>query len=330
MRTRITFFIVSLLVFVTTFSGFSGDNIVNKKDFSACYESNTAYQYIQYGPSLTSPLSAINESFEGTTFPPAGWIKINVATGASGWYRVLAGVAPVPGFSGGSITVPSGGGNAVAFCNHVTGGISTNDQWLITPLLTNITASGSLSFWLRKYGTFIDHMDIKISTTTPTVAAMNVTVANLNFTASDSGWVHYTYPIGTLVSSGSNIYIGFRQWVTNAIYDGSSFSLDLVSAVDMSGIQGNNEIPERFSLMQNYPNPFNPATTIEYCLPKKEFTNLSVYNTLGEEVAVLVNEIKNAGFYKVNFDASELPSGVYIYRLTAGEFTQTQKMTLIK
>jgi len=85
-----------------------------------------------------------------------------------------------------------------------------------------------------------------------------------------------------------------------------------------------------FGLKQNYPNPFNSSTVISYHLPKSEFVTLRVYDILGREVAVLVNAEKKAGTYSVPFDASHLPSGTYFYRLTAGAFTSTMKMILLR
>jgi len=88
--------------------------------------------------------------------------------------------------------------------------------------------------------------------------------------------------------------------------------------------------PSHFALEQNYPNPFNPNTTILYELPKVSQVTLSVYDLLGREVAVLVNEMKLPGNYEVRFDASGLVSGVYLYRLNAGSFVQTRKMVVVK
>ncbi|MEJ2105082.1 MAG: T9SS type A sorting domain-containing protein [Ignavibacteriaceae bacterium] len=88
--------------------------------------------------------------------------------------------------------------------------------------------------------------------------------------------------------------------------------------------------PSEFVLSQNYPNPFNPSTTINYQLPENSFVSLKVYNVLGNEVASLVNEQKQAGKYEVEFNASELGSGVYFYTLKVGEFVQSKKMLLLK
>jgi len=88
--------------------------------------------------------------------------------------------------------------------------------------------------------------------------------------------------------------------------------------------------PTEYSLGQNYPNPFNPVTTIAYDLPVDEKVNISVFNILGQEVAVLVNEVQEAGYKTISFDASALPSGVYTYKIIAGAFTGVKKMLLVR
>jgi photosystem II stability/assembly factor-like uncharacterized protein len=87
---------------------------------------------------------------------------------------------------------------------------------------------------------------------------------------------------------------------------------------------------KNFDLYQNYPNPFNPTTTINYQIPVSGLVQLKVYDLLGREIAVLVNEVKSEGLYSVDFDAGNLPSGVYIYSLRVNDFAQNKKMTLLK
>jgi hypothetical protein len=91
-----------------------------------------------------------------------------------------------------------------------------------------------------------------------------------------------------------------------------------------------NPTPMEFALRQNYPNPYNPVTTITYSLPIKAKVELIIYNALGESIKQLVNEEKEAGKYSVKFDATNLPSGIYFYKLQAGSFVETKKMVLMK
>jgi hypothetical protein len=85
-----------------------------------------------------------------------------------------------------------------------------------------------------------------------------------------------------------------------------------------------------FTLEQNYPNPFNPKTTIGFGIQNKSNVKITVLNAIGEEVSLLLNEEKEAGFHQVEFNATGLPSGVYFYRLQAGSFTEIKKMVLLK
>jgi len=109
---------------------------------------------------------------------------------------------------------------------------------------------------------------------------------------------------------------------TNPVpYDGSDYS-----AID----DNDQPIAYKFSLKQNYPNPFNPMTTIAYSIEKASDVRLTVYDVLGREVATLVNEAKKPGMYQVQFDASRLASGIYLYRIQADSFVKTHKMMLLK
>ncbi len=92
----------------------------------------------------------------------------------------------------------------------------------------------------------------------------------------------------------------------------------------------NFEIPESYTLYQNHPNPFNPTTIIGFTLPESGFVTLSIYNSLGEEVAVLVNHQMAAGSFNIPFDASGFPSGIYLYRIIANNFVSVKKMILLK
>jgi hypothetical protein len=114
---------------------------------------------------------------------------------------------------------------------------------------------------------------------------------------------------------------------TDAEYFSSTYWFELGS---VTGVDKESAIPEAFLLSQNYPNPFNPSTMIEFALPERTFVKLSIFNTLGQEVETLVNEEKQAGIHRIQFNGSNLPSGVYFYRLETSKFVETKKMILMK
>jgi hypothetical protein len=106
------------------------------------------------------------------------------------------------------------------------------------------------------------------------------------------------------------------------------------SVVKVEEIESGN-LPSNFNLKQNYPNPFNPITTIEFALPRSGHVRISIYNTLGRQVRVLVNEPLPAGEYRItwngrDFRGNQVASGIYLYRLEAGDFIVTKKMVLLK
>ena len=94
--------------------------------------------------------------------------------------------------------------------------------------------------------------------------------------------------------------------------------------------ESQDQVPEKFTLYQNYPNPFNPVTHIRFGLPNSSNVKIEIFDVLGNRVATLLNANKSAGFHTIDFDASNLASGLYLYRIQAGEFTQMKKMVLMK
>ena len=116
---------------------------------------------------------------------------------------------------------------------------------------------------------------------------------------------------------------GFLRYRLKQIDFNGSFEYSNIIEVNSSPILS-------FELSQNYPNPFNPTTKISYQIPKSSYVTLKVYDVLGNEIATLVNEVKPAGSYGVEFNAANLPSGVYLYRLQAGSFVQTKNMILLR
>lgn len=151
---------------------------------------------------------------------------------------------------------------------------------------------------------------------------------------------------GTSISTTAGTYnFEFKYkrdpvWVDSMIYTLAFVQNDNNKEVMNSGKPSNititgsqpysNEVPAKFELLQNYPNPFNPSTHIAFTVPKDVYVSLKVYNILGNEITTLVDGNHKAGTYNMYFDGSNLASGVYLYKLTAGDFTQARKMLLVK
>jgi photosystem II stability/assembly factor-like uncharacterized protein len=137
----------------------------------------------------------------------------------------------------------------------------------------------------------------------------------------NEGYLDFNPQINSLYIKGNYLFAG-----TNSFGIWKASLADLVTDVK----DKNNEIPSKYTLEQNYPNPFNPTTIIKYDISEAGFVSLKVYDILGREVQTLVNNYKNKGTYEVNFNGSNLASGVYLYKLKAGSFTSIKKMMLIK
>ena len=147
-----------------------------------------------------------------------------------------------------------------------------------------------------------------------TNAGVNFTLYNNSFTPNN-----HVYAIlkvrpdidSVYVVTGRGVYLTYDQYVTKITQTSYAF-------------------PDKFILYNNYPNPFNPVTHLEFGISKLKFVTLKVYNVLGNEIKTLLNENKSPGRYTVEFNGSNFPSGIYFYKISAGEFTEVKKMTLLK
>jgi hypothetical protein len=133
--------------------------------------------------------------------------------------------------------------------------------------------------------------------------------------------------VNTLAVSGTNLFAGTDKGVWRRP----------LSEMILNVEQSSSLLPDRFSLSQNYPNPFNPSTTLRYDVPERSNVRLSIFNTLGQKISEIVNETKDAGYYEHSFNASQLSSGIYFYRIEAVSeqnsgktFVSTKKMVLMK
>ena len=146
-----------------------------------------------------------------------------------------------------------------------------------------------------------------------------------------SGWVKVGFVKGSGNSNSANEYSYTDKTVATGKYIYRLKQIDNDGKYEYSKeVEVDLGKPTTFALNQNYPNPFNPTTSIQYSVIGSQYVSLKVFNVLGKEVAVLVNEKQEPGVYTVNFSSANLSGGVYLYRLQAGDFVQTKKMILLK
>jgi len=122
----------------------------------------------------------------------------------------------------------------------------------------------------------------------------------------------------------------FSKKPTTLVFDPQANIILKVANTTLVSVEDGEQLPLEFKLEQNYPNPFNPSTTIKFNIPEQEFVTLKIYDVMGNEVAVLLNEEKEAGSHSIEFDASRIASGTYFYKLQAGNNIETRKMILLK
>jgi hypothetical protein len=183
-------------------------------------------------------------------------------------------------------------------------------DYLQTKIYNNIDVNDSIKFdWAYAPRTgYTDRLQVNVSTNGGTT---------FPFTIFDkSGSVLATAPAQTSAFTPTSA----SQWGTFK----ARISDILVS------INNNTELPLKYNLSQNYPNPFNPVTQINYSVVNTGFVKITVYDMLGREISVLVNEFKAPGNYSINFDASSFSSGMYIYKMETDNFTASKKMVLIR
>jgi hypothetical protein len=162
-----------------------------------------------------------------------------------------------------------------------------------------------------------------------------VVVNDQLFAGTDDNGVHRSADGGvTWASFSSGISANTRIWSlavnSDGIFAGTSSGVWVTTSPTEIKIEKGNSEPFSFSLKQNFPNPFNPSTTISFTLAKRSFVILKVYDILGREVETLINGEMQAGNHNQLWNAANLSSGIYFYRLQAGLFTETKKLVLLK
>ena len=207
--------------------------------------------------------------------------------------------------------------------------------------LVKYQAGNGDTVWARRYDGVYDH-ESPIAMVIDDAQGIYLTgrsgyhVATVKFNAAgESQWsVRYTggnygqnYGMRIALDRSKKVYVGgFGAGNATGI---DAFVLKY-SQQSSSGVESEVAMPGVFALCANFPNPFNPSTTIRYGLPNRSHVTLTVFNALGQQVSILQNGEQDAGYHDVRFDGENLPSGVYFYRMTAGSFTETRRLTLLR
>ena len=194
--------------------------------------------------------------------------------------------------------------------------------------LKGITNYYNLRPFVRNEGTSLTITNAKIQLrcsdpwVTAIAGAISIPSISPGLSVGASSWIAVTYV--------DSIFPGYFNLKAEMMVDGWAYWTDSIRINVITGIEEESTLPTAFRLEQNYPNPFNPHTKISWQLPVSSQVSLKVYDVLGNKVAKLVDEEMEAGYHSIDFNASDLPSSVYFYRIQAGNFIDTKKMILLK
>ncbi|MCI0448810.1 MAG: T9SS type A sorting domain-containing protein [Chlorobi bacterium] len=220
------------------------------------------------------------------------------------------------------------------------GNNNLNDDWVWTDSL-RIQTGDSLIFWCLLGSTpniapYPDSVQVHICTAqTPSSTILKLQTIKSNDSAgnplNNNIWKEFKYSLSQF--AGQTVYVAWRYYMVVSQSSGLWINIDDLfignhSAIGIKQISG--EIPRNYELNQNYPNPFNPSTKINFSIPKSSLVKITVFDPLGRVVETIVNQNLKAGYYSATWNAGNLPSGVYFYKILANEFTQTKKMILVK
>lgn len=208
------------------------------------------------------------------------------------------------------------------------------DAWLVTKKFGALPSDALLMFYAcggsNGSTPYSDSIQILISPTGDT-AVSSFQYIETEFWPTGSVVGNFQqYIIDLSAFAGSTPRIAFRYYMDCTTMGFVVFldNLEMLGTIGITQIGSN--VPKDFGLSQNYPNPFNPTTKIKFEVPKNTNVKIEVFNNLGQVVKVLHDGFTNAGYYETDFNASSLNSGIYYYRMTAGQYVQTKKMVLVK
>lgn len=320
-------------VYKTTNSGQSWNLII--------LQENNIIRDIKFINSTTGFLSSGQGSIYKTTNTGTNWIRVNYDSN-SGYLFKLSFPNQLVGYAAGEAfyKTTNGGNNwfnlpgpissnlnwSMHFFDEITGLLggnfgeisrTTNGGYNWTTIQTNTQfALRSIKFVNNNTGFIVGSASVS---TTDVALLLKTTNNGLNWLRQNLIANQYLNDI-CFVNNLTGFIAGQDGLILKTTTGGEFIGINLIS----------NEIPKNYYLQQNYPNPFNPVTSIKFDIPKRSNVKISIFDILGKEISVLVNEELYPGTFEVNWDASNFPSGVYFYKLLTDEFSETKKMVLLK
>jgi hypothetical protein len=183
---------------------------------------------------------------------------------------------------------------------------------------------------LASFSASVNGSDVTLSWMTAT--ELNNSGFKVERTTGEENWTDLGFVEGHGTTTETQAYSFIDKGLAAGTYSYRIKQVDFDGSYKYYNLDQEVEIaaPISYALSQNYPNPFNPTTKIKYAVPYDGFVNIAVFNVLGEKVANIVNSIHKAGNYELTFDATNLASGIYIYRMEAGDFVSIKKMMILK
>ena len=272
------------------------------------------------GSSFPDSVTVSYNASGGTTPESAGWVDLGkFKASTDGVWELKSFVAPTAG------TIAR-----FAIRYKVVGGgpLGDNSDYMGIDAL-EVNGDGVLPVELASFASVINNNNVTLNWTTST----ETNNSGFDIERSSNGtWSKIGNVSGNGTSTVSNSYSFSDRNLASGNYNYRLKQIDFNGNFEYFNLSNevNVGIPSRFDLAQNYPNPFNPSTSINFDLPADGNVSLKLYDMTGREVMILVNEVRSAGYYSVNFNASNMSSGVYFYTLSAENFTATKKMMRVK
>ncbi|MBN2829333.1 MAG: choice-of-anchor J domain-containing protein [Candidatus Cloacimonetes bacterium] len=285
--------------------------------FEDGFESYTDF-VIDFAPWTQNDVDGLaTYGFTATTFENSGY---------TGSYIIFN-----PSMTTPALDLPTHGGDkfAACFAGIPAAPVTANNDWLITPQL-HINDMGTVTFWARSYVADygLERFKVGVSTTGTAVADFTF-ISGTNYIEAPIEWTEYSFDLNAYANQ--DIYIAIQCLSTDAFI----FLLDDFSVDSPNAEEDNYMVPVVTELKGNYPNPFNPETTINYSVKNDGPVSLDIYNVRGQKVRTLVNDVQKSGNHTVVWNGTDnngkvVSSGVYFYKMSAGNYNQTKKMMLMK